>query len=375
MFKYLAALQLMLWLLPICVAAQDSVPIVVDERVLSQFGETETVQMTLPIRRGIGIVSTQDVPRHGASALRLHFVIETAAQSPSWAVQVRNKKNKEVWTYSPVGTSEMDFWSGLIPGETAIVEVLGVADVTDLRLTIDRVIECKKPTLNRTLIANKLEPITGESATIRNWGRSVARLVYTADKNGKQYLCTGFLVAADLFMTNNHCIQSPKETRSGLVEFDFDKTGATIVTLTFKEMLETNADLDFTLLRLNATPGRQPLVFDTSAPGTRPLLVIQHAAGKPKQVSIENCKVLAAQVAGVTAQLTDFGHGCDSLNGSSGSPVMDLSSGKVFGLHHLGFLPNEEPRNRAVSIQQILEFLKNNLKDAEARQALGLPPQ
>lgn len=371
MFKYL----MLLGLLPICVVAQDNVPIVVDERVLSQYGETETVQMTLPIRKGIGIVSIQDVVRRDASALRLHFVIETASQNPSWAVQIHNKKNKEVWTYSPVGVSEMDFWSDLIPGETAIVEVLGVADVTDLRLTIDRVIECKKPTFNRTLIANHLEPISGESATIRNWGRSVARLVYTSDKNGKQYLCTGFLVAADLFMTNNHCIQSEKERRSGLAEFDFDKPGATPVTLTFKEMLKTDPGLDFTLLRLNTTPGRQPLVFDTSAPGTRPLLVIQHAAGKPKQVSIENCKVLAPQVAGVTSFLTDFGHGCDTLNGSSGSPVMDLRSGKVLGLHHLGFLPNEEPRNRAVSIQQILEFLKNNLKDAAARQALGLPPQ
>ena len=101
------------------------------------------------------------------------------------------------------------------------------------------------------------------------------------------------------------------------------------------------------------------------------MVMIQHPAGRPKQVSIVNCKVMGARVAGVTSALTDFGHGCDTLNGSSGSPAIDIQTGRVLGLHHLGYLPTDEPVNRAVQIQQILDFLRTNLRDALARQALN----
>jgi hypothetical protein len=55
--------------------------------------------------------------------------------------------------------------------------------------------------------------------------------------------------------------------------------------------------------------------------------------------------------------------------------VLDIQTGRVLGLHHLGYLPNNEPINRAVRIQQIIQYLNTELKDdPAARQALGLPP-
>jgi hypothetical protein len=240
-------------------------------------------------------------------------------------------------------------------------------------LTLDQVVVSKNPTVIKSLTVNKLMPISSQPSFIRDWGKSIARVVFVSDTNGRQYLCTGFLLSADLFITNNHCISTDKEMRSGLAEFDYDSPGAVPTTVHFKELLKTDHDLDFTLLRLNASPGRQPLTLDLTPPVEgKALIVIQHPAGRPKEVSIVNCKVMGAQIPGVTAQLTDFGHGCDTLGGSSGSPAMDLGSGKVIGLHHLGFLPNNDPVNRAVRFQQILDFLRQNLTDAAARHDLGL---
>ena len=355
--------------------AQNETPISVDpDRVLSRYGEPETAQLPLPIQPGIGIVSSADIKRSGASALRLHFVVSAPAGTQSWGLQILDKKDKKVWSYSSATDQNADFWSDEIPGDVAKVQVFAVGEIPNLKLSIDRIIVSRKPTEVRALTVNKLMPIAKAPPTIQGWGRSVARLLFVRDGSG-QFLCTGFLIAADLFMTNNHCIRTPTEMSSGLAEFDFDRENATPVTLRFKQILQTNRDLDFTLLRLATPSDRPPFTFDTTLNDQRNMVIIQHPAGRPKQVSIENCKVFGTQVAGVTVALTDFGHGCDTLGGSSGSPAIDIQTGRVLGLHHLGFLPTDQPINRAVRIQQILDFLRTNLSDAAARQALGFPQQ
>jgi hypothetical protein len=357
------------------VAAQNETPITIEPaRVLSHYGDSETVNLSLPIQAGVGVVATTDIKRSEASALRLHFVVSAPSAGPTWGVQVLDKNKKRVWSYSAVEDPSADFWSNEIPGELATVQVLAVAEISSLRLSIDRIIVSRKPTEGRGLTVNKLKSIDKAPPNIQGWGRSVARLVFVRDGSG-QFLCTGFLVAPDLFLTNNHCIKTPTEMSSGLAEFDYDKAGAIPMTLHFKKIVKTNPELDFTLLRLATPSDRQPFTFDTSVIENQLMVIIQHPAGRPKQVSIDNCKVFGAQVAGVTPALTDFGHGCDTLGGSSGSPVLDIQTGRVLGLHHLGYLPNNEPINRAVRIQQIIQYLNTELKDdPAARQALGLPP-
>jgi hypothetical protein len=353
--------------------AQTPVMTIERSRVLSQYGETESLQLSMPINKGIGTVSSQILKRSGASALRLHFVVETPAPNSGWVIQVSDKKDKKLWAYGVSSPQEVDIWSDELVGDTAKIEVLCVADLTGLKLTLDHIVVSKNPTVIKSLTVNKLMPISSQPSFIRDWGKSIARVVFVSDTNGRQYLCTGFLLSADLFITNNHCISSDREMRSGLAEFDYDSPGAVPTTFHFKELLKTDHDLDFTLLRLSASPGRQPLTLDVTPPVEgKALIVIQHPAGRPKEVSIANCKVIGAQIPGVTVQLTDFGHGCDTLGGSSGSPAMDLGSGKVIGLHHLGFLPNNDPVNRAVRFQQIVDFLRQNLTDPTARRDLGL---
>ena len=371
--KLIAPIAIVLCLFSTTVA-QNETPITIDpDRVLSRYGDPEAVQLPFPIQPGIGVVSSADIKRSGASALRLHFVVSAPAGTPSWALQVLDKRDRKVWSFSGATDSSTDFWSDEIPGDVAKVQLFAVAEIPNLRLSIDRIIISRKPTEGRGLTVNKLMPIDRASTTIQGWGRSIARLVFVRDGAG-QFLCTGFLIAADLFMTNNHCIRTQTEMNSGLAEFDFDRENAIPVTLRFRELLQTDRNLDFTLLRLATPSNRLPFTFDTTVNEPRNLVLIQHPAGRPKQVSIDNCRVFGAEVAGVTAALTDFGHGCDTLSGSSGAPVLDIQSGLVLGLHHLGYLPTDQPINRAVRIQQILDFMRNNLRDAAARQALGFPP-
>ena len=375
MKKSLIAPVVVLCLFSIAVAqiAKDNIPISVDrDKVLSKYGDPEIVNRSLPIQPGVGVVSKADVKR-SASALRLHFVVSAPADTPSWALEVLDKKDRKIWSYSAASDQSTDIWSDEIPGNIAHVRVFAVAEIPCLRLSIDRIIVSNKPTEGRGLTVDKLRSIDKASPAIQAWGKSVARLVFVRDGGG-QVLCTGFLIAADLFMTNNHCIRTPTEMSSGLAEFDFDRANTIPVTLRFNKIVDTNPDLDFTLLRLATPTDRRPFTFDTSVSEPRNMVMIQHPAGRPKEVSIDNCKVMGAQVAGVTTRLTDFGHGCDTLQGSSGAPAIDIQTGRVLGLHHLGYLPTDDPVNRAVQIQQILDHLKKNLCDPKARQALGFPP-
>ena len=375
MYRHLIALTILCIASSLTVRSQTDSPINVDRsKVLSHYGDSEDLQLSLQVAEGVGVVAAQNIKRNGATALRIHFMVSQPTPTSTWAVQISDKHDKKIWSYSVVPGSALDFWSDEIPGDSAAIEVISVEPIPTLRLAIDRIIVSRGATMVKSLTVNKLKPIGDASPQIQQWGKSVARLLFVADGGG-QFLCTGFLIADDLFMTNNHCIKTDSEMFSGLAEFDYDRPGMTPVTLRFKQLLLTNHDLDFSLLRLNTSSGRQPFTFDpNSLSENKPLVVIEHPAGRPKQVSIENCKVFGAQIPGVTTTLTDFGHGCDTLGGSSGSPVIDIATGKVLGLHHLGFLPNNQPVNRAVRIQQILDFLNQNLNDAAARQSLGLTP-
>src|SRR5687768_2060152 len=83
------------------------------DKVLSQFGESESVQLSLPIQPGVGVISRQQIKRGSASMLRLHFVVATPASTPSWGVQILDKNDKKVWSYSAASDSRSDFWTGL----------------------------------------------------------------------------------------------------------------------------------------------------------------------------------------------------------------------------------------------------------------------
>src|SRR5262245_48460739 len=136
MKKNLIAPIVILCLFSIAVA-QDNVPIAIDrDRVLSRYGDPETVQLSLPVQPGVGVVSKADIKR-SASALRLHFVVAAPADTPSWGLEVLDKKDRKIWSYSSATDQSTDIWSDEIPGDMAKVRVFAVAEIPSLRLSID----------------------------------------------------------------------------------------------------------------------------------------------------------------------------------------------------------------------------------------------
>lgn len=353
------------------------------EKVLAKFADVVTDSRPLyPVKKVPGRIFRESVAPGGAVSFRLHFKIErpektthecpgrNPAGQPCWQVKILDGSENVVWTYVPTSNTGDGFWSDEVPGPATFVEVYSDEADSTLRLVIDR-LAIHKTTVTDLAITypDQRAPISTQDETVRAWGKAVARLRFISDSDKKEYFCTGFLASANLMLTNNHCIRTESEMRSAVVEFDYDEISSVPRRAHFTELVLTNAELDFTLLRLDQTypaSERKPLPWDivNEVGEGNGLLIIEHPAGEPKQVSILDCRVKDAQITGVTKELTDFGHLCDTLGGSSGSAVQDINTGKVRGLHHLGFLP-ESPRliNRAVSLKLIYSYI-NKYKPA-----------
>jgi hypothetical protein len=129
--------------------------------------------------------------------------------------------------------------------------------------------------------------------------------------------------------------------------------------------------LDFAVIEMDQpVPDAMPIALaeiDTG-PGV-PTFLVQHPGGEHKQVSQLGCQPLDALAPGLDpVQMTDFTHRCDTIGGSSGSPVVVVAgdgAGKrlcVTGLHHLGFddFGSYQTKNRAVKISLIASRLRSN---------------
>jgi len=332
------------------------------DRVFASYGVVVARSFPLfPLQTGVGKVFEQVIPEPGTTSMRLHFQIQSAPQAPSWAVRIVDVSRALLWSYSAPPTGTTEFWSSDLPSDRVIVEVFSVQEKSPLKLLIDRVAISAPPiTPTSITLPDQRANIDSQSAEIRAWGRSVARLRFVGD-DGRQYVCTGFLVSQDLLLTNHHCIKSNSEMASALVDFDYDSSAAAPITLRLRDLVTKDQELDFALLRLSEPSGRPPLRLESAEPGQQGLVIIQHPGGSPKQVSILDCRPANQEVSGISSRLTDFGHLCDTLGGSSGSPVQVLTSGNVIGLHHLGFRPGSDKLfNQAVKIGQIIQFLRDN---------------
>ncbi|MEC4814435.1 MAG: trypsin-like peptidase domain-containing protein [Scytonema sp. PMC 1069.18] len=147
---------------------------------------------------------------------------------------------------------------------------------------------------------------------------------------------TGFMIAPDLLMTNNHVIGSQNEAEKTAYTFNYqlDVNGLVCSTQTAQasssRAFYTNFDLDFTVVSLQNLPDFvNPLTLKSKQVSRDDrVAIIQHPGGHLKKISMQNNFVAYADTKIV--QYTT-----STLPGSSGSPVFD-DEFKVVAIHHSG---------------------------------------
>lgn len=308
-------------------------------------------------------------------AMRLHFIVPPQPQKVAWRVVILDRNLVEVWSYSPGQNEVSDFWSPKIDDDRVTVAFKSEAAAAPITLKIDRLLKYVEQAQDQSIIGPSELKDLPQDADVRQWSRGVAHIQFASDKDGQEYICTGFMIRPDLLVTNRHCIASPDEANSAVLLFDYDTEESTVLRQSFPEQQLTivlsSCDLDFTLLRLAKpfAPGdNRVLKLSTATPQKQNLIVIQHAGGIHKRISTINCKVVDAARSGNSSLGTDFGHTCDTLKSSSGSPAILFEAGSgrgaVVGLHHLSApqhlqgTGSADEVNLAVTMKQIIDFIR-----------------
>lgn len=222
-------------------------------------------------------------------------------------------------------------------------------------------------------------------------GRSVARVSVPRIVDGQQcstpsgnavlFHGSGWLIAPDLIITNQHVVNarpypSPaashadflKQAAAATIQFDYDDTASTGEVFHSIGVEAWSADLDYAILRIEPSR-RSPLQLSPNALQPRlsdekiPVNIIHHPDGGPKMISCRNNLVTAFTEKDV-CYLTD------TKFGSSGSPVC-TDSWTVVALHR-GSRAAEGVKymgrstayiNVGTHIAAILADLKKNWKD------------
>jgi len=197
-----------------------------------------------------------------------------------------------------------------------------------------------------SIVSNQdnFEPIANfkDNNRYRKISKAVGRLDILLIKNGASACtyCTASLIAQDRLITNYHCIpglDNNYEVKKAALRMEYlssDKGGEVFeVEL---PALESNRDLDYSILKVKGNPGAKYGVVPVKLKKPEPsesLFIIHHPAAQPKRISRRNCLALADN----PVQGNDFRHRCDTLPGSSGSLIFsDDEDFEIVALHKAG---------------------------------------
>ena len=361
------------------------------------FNPNQSTQLLMSAENGAAKVQEFTLETAGASFIKVHF---KAFNIPEGAyVLVSSQDGSESYRYDNVTNTPRTFntlkgengvqqFSAMsVFGEKAIVKLVLPANVQWLpshKLVIDSYkagTENDLPTNDSDLI-NELQ-VQGnvdmssnvgiqstcgvnERKDVQCWAssnpieyertRPVARLLMAGSG-----LCTGWRVGSgNHLFTNNHCLDNEARLQDTEVWFNYQHTacdGSTldsVVKVTGQSLLKTDYNLDYSLFTVNnfaSIAGFGYFGLDVRSPSQGELIYIpQHGSGNPKELSIQSdqnngglCQIDTASANG-RGTGTDTGYFCDTIGGSSGSPVLASSSNNVIALHHFGGCENQGVR-------------------------------
>lgn len=323
----------------------------------TRIGEEESVYVVLDSSNSGS--SEHAVYRPDATFIKVHFSEVDLADGTTFTVQ--NKDASVVYTFpgSPSTTDERPgFWALTVFGDTAIIKLHDASSgTTDSRIVIDRFI---RGYADWELPGGQLESTCGtlervdvacyEATHPLEFDTSHAVAMHV---NNGVHWCTAWRVGAGPhMMTNEHCITSQAELDQAEFWFNYQRpdcgsgTAGPVTVTAGDTLLLDNETLDFSLLTI-ADPAavssfgyleldpRTPVLYEE-------IYIPQHGSGNPKQFGIDSdmdptglCQIQDAIRNGYGTN-TDTGYWCDTIGGSSGSPVLARSSNRVVAIHHWG---------------------------------------
>jgi len=305
--------------------------------------------------------------RLGARYLRLHFSEITDQSLTDYTVLIRDRNGRLVQKFSKQEFgSRSDFWTRIVVGDYVRAEVVSQTRPSGLTFKLSEIAFQQNMGAPFSItLPDDREPVINYRNVPQLFSkvRSVAKLTFI--DGSSSFMCTGFMIDEERMLTNEHCINRQPVCSTAVAIFGYEVTETGNVNPgeqhDCSQFLGADHKLDVALIRLTDKPGTiwgklqlnaRQIVAEEQA------YMIQHPAGEPKQISRKDCSVTTVRADG-TGQDTDFGHKCDTLGGSSGSPVLGADF-TVVGLHHFGFDSGNirwREENRAVRMPQIINWL------------------
>ena len=238
--------------------------------------------------------------------------------------------------------------------------------------------------MERIINKSDLFPIAHLQAGL-DVSQAVCRISIRSQSGQLQSYGTGFLVAPNLLLTNNHVLDTLETAMYAVAEFNYEDDvrfmPRDIISFRLdpEALFITDEALDFTLVAVeennqHAIPlndfGYLPLL---PKPGKilegEYVTIIQHPNGGPKAITIRENEVKFIS--------SDFVHYVsDTEPGSSGSPVFN-DQWVVVALHHAGIPDPNDPTkwiaNEGIRISSIIQHLseaRSNLEEERSRKLL-----
>jgi len=330
-------------------------------------GEQQPLATTLN-----GADTSEIITRAGANFLKLH--VSTLDLRSGDVLSIAAEGGAEARTYDLGDLRPDGLWALSVDGDRVVASIEGAdggAPDSASTVTFDKVTRGFSDAELQERRALKPKSVCGagtdfkdtvcyESEAPAQFAKtpSVGRLILA----GGGY-CTAWRIGAEnQVMTNNHCIGAESDVSGAEVQFGYecatcggaDEGAGTKVA--GDKFIKTNTGLDATLFSVQDFGSISEfgyLELDNRLPDVgEEMYIIGHPDAMPKQLSLAddtsdngNCIVNQVKTGGVgEIPGSDIGYQCDTMGGSSGSPVLSKDTNKVIALHHLGGCPNQGAR-------------------------------